>query len=91
MVAFDRIWVMWARNGVGARVSSTTDGGTTWSPVEVVPGPFNSLSTDFNIGATTTGYAFVGWFDRSPNDMPGADARAERRLGADHRRFAAPE
>ncbi len=64
----DRIYVMWARNGVGVRVSYTDDG-SHWAPVDVVPGPFNSLSTDFNIGATTSGYVFVGWFERSPNDI----------------------
>ncbi len=64
----NRIYVMWARNGVGARYAYTDDF-TNWSPVQGVPGPFNSLSTDFNIGATTTGYVFIGWFERAPNDI----------------------
>ena len=63
--AYDRIYVLWSRNGVGAQVAYTDNGGANWSAVEAIPGPFNSLSNDFNVGATTSGYLFVGWFDRT--------------------------
>ncbi len=67
----DRVYVSWARNGatgVGMRVAFTDDG-TNWSPVDVVPGPFSNTATDFNIGATTGGYLFAGWFERESTDI----------------------
>ena len=64
----DRIYVLWARNGLYARMA-WTDNGVNWSPVQAVPGPFTSQSADFNIGASTDGYVMVGWFERNPNDI----------------------
>jgi hypothetical protein len=67
--AYDRIWVLWARNGSGAQVAYTDDGGASWSPVDTVPGPFSGTAADFNVGATTGGQVFVGWFDRETTDI----------------------
>ncbi|HUS14801.1 MAG TPA: S-layer homology domain-containing protein [Chloroflexia bacterium] len=65
----NHMYAMWARNGVGARVSFTLDGGDHWSQPEDVPGPINSTSGDFAMGVTTGGHIFVGWFDRNTTDF----------------------
>ncbi|MGI8589217.1 MAG: S-layer homology domain-containing protein [Chloroflexia bacterium] len=63
----NRLWAMWGRNNVGARVAYSDDG-VNWSNVENVPGPFSSNAANFAIGVTTGGVVMVSWFERSPQD-----------------------
>ncbi|HUS16848.1 MAG TPA: S-layer homology domain-containing protein, partial [Chloroflexia bacterium] len=65
----NRMYAMWARNGVGARVGFSLDGGDHWSQPEDVPGPINSSDADFSMGVTTGGAIVVAWFDRNTTDL----------------------
>jgi hypothetical protein len=66
--ANDRIYVMWARNGVGARFAWTDDG-QNWAAVQTVPGPFSTSASDFTLAATLNGTLAAAWFDRESTDI----------------------
>ncbi|MGI8589216.1 MAG: S-layer homology domain-containing protein [Chloroflexia bacterium] len=63
----NRVYALWARNDVGARIAYSDDG-THWSAPEDVPGPFSANAADFGLGVTSNGVVAVGWFERSPAD-----------------------
>ncbi len=66
--ADNRIYVVWGKNNVGARITSSADG-VNWTPAETVPGPFTGTAADFAIGVSANGTIVVGWFERESTDI----------------------
>ena len=66
--ADNRIYVVWGKNNVGARITSSADG-VNWTPAETVPGPFSGTAADFAIGVANNGTIVVGWFERESTDV----------------------
>ena len=63
----DRVYVVYARNTIGAKLIFTDDG-VHWSAPEDVPG-VTPTASDFAVGASLSGYIAVGWFDRDTTDV----------------------
>lgn len=63
-----RLYVLWARNSVGARLAYSDDG-VNWSPVESLPGPVSGTASDFAIGVSKDGVIGVSWFERESTDV----------------------
>jgi hypothetical protein len=54
-----RIWVLFARNSINAKLVYSDDAGATWSRPEVVPG--SNTGSDFYVAVNTQGQVMVAW------------------------------
>jgi hypothetical protein len=54
-----RIWVLFARNSLNAKLVYSDNGGATWSRPELVPG--SGRGSDFYVSVNTQGQVMVAW------------------------------